>query len=192
MIDRTVHFLGDHLNQYLQGRFSIDDDIVSLSPITDQNGAALPQAANRLAMFVTNITEDKMPRDPSSAPHFGDRFAPSQPAFNLNIFLMLAANYDAENYLEALKVLSLSVQYFHNTPVFDRASVPELSDYNLDQLSLEISNMEFDTVGNLWGMFGGRYVPSVLYKVPTLSIDSNALMAEDSIIKGVDPEATTP
>jgi len=68
-------------------------------------GAALPQAANRLAMFVTNITQDKKPRDPSSAPHFGDRFASSQPVINLNIFLMLAANYDAENYLEALKVL---------------------------------------------------------------------------------------
>ncbi len=92
------------------------------------------------------------------------RVAVSPVPVHLNVHLMLAGCYDPENYLESLKILSHAIQFFQVNPVFDRINAPEM-DRAIEQLSLEIENLDTDAISQLWGILGGRYLPSVLYRV---------------------------
>ena len=104
---------------------------------------------------------------------------------HLNVHLMLAASFDPENYLESLKILSHAVQYFQANPVFDRLNAPDM-DRAIEQLTLEIENLGIDAAAQLWGILGGRYLPSVQYRMRTVTIDAGALSHETLAIRGAD------
>ena len=74
------------------------------------------------------------------------------------------------------------MQFFQVHPVFDRLSAPEM-DRAIEQLSLEIENLDADGLSQLWGMLGSRYLPSVLYRMRTVTIDAGALTAETLVIR---------
>jgi hypothetical protein len=189
MIDRAVSLVAGRLNGHLRARFGIADDLVAVSGLTDAEGKPPPGVRNRLALFVTGITHDTMARGvPGRLPIVGGR-SPVNPApVHLNVHLMLASSFDPENYLESLKILSHSVQFFQANPVFDRLNAPDM-DRSIAQLTLEIENLGTDATSQLWGILGGRYLPSVPYRMRTVTIDAGALSHEDLVIRGADTQA---
>lgn len=196
MIDRAISLLAQRLNQHLRGRFGIADDLVAITALTDAEGKPAIATRNRLALFVTNIEHDTMARGAGQRPiGIAGRLPVAQAPIHLNIHMMLASNFDPDNYLEALKILSHAVQFFQANPVFDRLNAPDL-DPSLHQLSLEIENLGVDALSQLWGTLGGRYVPSVQYRIRTVAIDAGAMVAEELAITGADagaaPERATP
>ena len=70
------------------------------------------------------------------------------------------------------------MQFFQANPVFDRLSAPEM-DRSIEQLSFEIENLATDASAQLWGILGGRYLPSVMYRMRTVTIDAGALSRRD-------------
>lgn len=183
MIDRAVGMIAQRLNAHLRARFGVADDLVVVGPLADSDGKAPPEVRNRLVAFVAGITHDTMSRGiPGRLPVVAGR-SPLNPApVHLTVHLMLASSFDPENYLESLKILSHAVQFFQINPVFDRLSAPDM-DRGIEQLSLEIENLDTDGLSKIWGMLGGRYLPSVLYRMRTVTIDSGALTAERLVIR---------
>ncbi|MCB1354398.1 MAG: DUF4255 domain-containing protein [Rhodobacteraceae bacterium] len=189
MIDRAVSFLAARLNAHLRARFGVADDLVVAGSPADAEGKLPMALRNRLAIFVTNVSHDTMARGGiGRAPALAGRLAVNPAPVHLNIEVMLAACFDAENYLESLKILSHAIQHFQITPVFDRLSAPEL-DPRISQLTLEIANLSTDGASQLWGIFGGRYLPSIRYLVRTVTIDAGALVAEDLAISAPEGSA---
>ena len=183
MIDRAVSLVAQRLNAHLRARFGVADDIVAISGLTDAEGKTPAGVRNRLALFVTGITHDTMSRGvPGRTPVVAGRMAVSPVPVHLNVHLMLASSFDPENYLELLKILSHAIQFFQVHPVFDRTNAPEM-DRAIEQLSLEIENLDTDAAGQLWGILGGRYLPSVQYRMRTVTIDAGALTAETLAIR---------
>lgn len=184
MIDRALRLLADRLNGHLKGLYNVPDDLVAVSPLTDAEGKPADQARNRLALFVTNVSHDAMPR---SAQRHGVSLSGSmrkwQP-IHLDIYVMLAASFEPETYGEGLKLLSSAMRYFQGHPLMTPQTHPEMPE-GLAQLTLEISNLSNDALGQLWGNLGGRYVPSVQYKLRSVLIDSDAVVT-------VEPIVTTP
>jgi hypothetical protein len=196
VIDRAISLVAQRLNQHLRGRFGVADDLVAVTALTDAEGKPAVAARNRLVVFVTGITHDAMARGPAGrAIGLGGRIAVGHAPVHLNVSLMLASNFDPDNYLESLKILSHAVQFFQANPVFDRLNAPEM-DHSLRQLTLEIQNLETDASSQLWGTLGGRYLPSVLYRMRTIPIDAGAMVAEDLAITGAsaraEPERAAP
>ncbi len=188
MIDKAIQILADRLNQHLGARFSVDDDIVVASPLVDASGGPVATTRNQLVLFVANIDQDTMPRNSELRAGGGSSVTRAQPPLHLNVYVMIAANYDPENYTEALKVLSGALQYFQANPVLDASNAPEFGQTGLQKLQMEISNLGIETVGHLWGVSGGRYLPSVLYRMRTVSIDANAVIREDLTIRAPAPQ----
>ena len=189
MIDRAVSLVASRLNDHLRARFGIADDLVVVSGLTDAEGRTPPDVRNRLAVFVTNISHDTMARGLPGRPAIVAGRSPVNPVpVHLNVHLMLASSFDAENYLESLKILSHAVQFFQANPVFDRLSAPEM-DRSIEQLSFEIENLTTDASAQLWGILGGRYLPSVMYRMRTVTIDAGALSHETLVIRGADTRA---
>jgi Pvc16 N-terminal domain len=189
LIDRAISLVAQRLNQHLRGRFGVADDLVAVTALTDAEGKPAVAARNRLAVFVTNIAHDPTARGAGPRPAgIAGRLPVGQAPIHLNIHMMLASNFDPDNYLESLKILSHAVQFFQANPVFDRLNAPEM-DASLQQLALEIANLGVDAASQLWGTLGGRYVPSVQYRVRTIAIDAGAMIAEELAITGAESRA---
>ena len=187
MIDRAVGAVAQRLSEHLRLRFGVVDDLAIATTLVDIDGKPVPAARNQLAVFVTNITHDTMPRNggrrpvsPSGTQSAGRAPVEAAPV-NLNVYLMLASNFDPQNYLESLKILSSAIQFFQTYPVLDHANTPEM-DPGIRQLTFDIHNLDTETLSQLWGSLGGRYAPSIQYKMRTVVIDPGALTDEALVI----------
>ena len=186
MIDRALGLMAERLNGHLRARHGVSDDLIALAPLSDAEGKPAAATRNRLALFVTNITHDPMPRQGTAS--FPRVQVTTAKPIHLDIYFMIAAAFDADTYGEGLKVLSSAVRYFQANPVFTRQRTPDMPP-GIEQLSLEISNLRNDELGQLWGNLGGRYLPSVHYKMRSVMIDADAVTGVDPLVATPRPEA---
>jgi len=61
--------------------------------------------------------------------------------------------------------------------VLDHSNTPQLSP-KIEKLTFEIVNLDMQSLNQLWGTIGGKYMPSILYKVRMLSFDQKYIKAE--------------
>ena len=182
MIDEALSLVAGRINAHLRARHAITDDLISLAPLTDAEGKPAATARNRLALFVTNIAQDPMPRHARGGPLGSGGIVTTAQPIHLDIYFMLAAAFEPDTYGEGLKILSSAVRYLQANPLMTRARVPDLPD-GIGQLSIEISNLRNDELGQLWGNLGGRYLPSVHYKMRSVMIDANAVTGVEPLVR---------
>jgi len=176
MIATALTQIATSLNQSLRRRFDASEDLVAVCGLLGQDGGVAAQAAGKLSVFVVNIERDTLPLAPARTGS-GTRVALAPAPVCLNLMVMFAAHFTGANYPEALKLISATVAFFQSRPLFDHHNTPDL-DPRIDRLALDIENLGFGDLGNVWGMLGGRYVPSVLYKMRMVSIDAAQVSAE--------------
>lgn len=168
MIDSAINYLASQLNQYLRRRFDLSEDIVVVSNVLELDGSVAPHASNKMLVFLVGLEKDTVPYRKSANGMASDRSVLAHPPVFLNLHLMFAGSFAGSNYSEALKFVSNTVNFFQSLPVFDRENSPDL-DEMIDKLTVEIVNLDVRDLSSLWGMLGGRYLPSVLYKVRMVS-----------------------
>ncbi len=176
MIQAAISHLAERLNEFLARGLGLSEDIVVVSHLVEQDGSVVPGVTNKLVLFLTNI-EKEAAAGLSPATHFGgiQTGRRAQPV-NLNLYLILAANFTGSNYPEALKMISAAILFFQRNPIFDRQSSPGL-DRRIEKLVLDIENMGRQDLSNLWGGLGAKYLPSVLYKMRMLTFDAQDILA---------------
>ena len=186
MIYAAVSHLANQLNQFLKRTFELGEDVVVLSNILEQDGSLAPNINNKLVVFLVNVEQDTTS---SARPHGAASATPSvstYPPISLNLYVMVAANFNSGNYSEALKFLSNAIGFFQRQPFFDHQSTPDL-DKRISKLALSIENLNFQDLSSLWGALSGKYMPSILYKVRMVSFDSGDIRSQLSPIKGFQP-----
>jgi len=178
VIAAAVAGLAGQLNQSLRRTFKIGEDLVVVSNLTEADGNLVSKVPDKLVLFLVNIEKDTLPYKPSALSHAGlGRMGISQAPVHLNLMLMFAATFSGANYPEALKFVSHTIGFFQSRPVFDHQNTPEL-DPRIDRLLLDIENLGLSDLSNLWGILGGRYLPSVLYRMRMLAIDAGQLSGQ--------------
>jgi len=178
VIAAAITGIAAQLNQSLRRTFKIGEDLVIVSNLTEPDGNLVSQVPNKLALFLVNIEKDTLPYRPSALSHAGmGRAGMSQAPVHLNLMLMFAATFSGTNYPEALKFISHTIGFFQSRPVFDHQNTPEL-DQRIDKLMLEIENLSISDLSNLWGILSGKYMPSVLYRMRMVAIDSGQLSGQ--------------
>lgn len=171
MIDAALLHIAGHLNAVLRRSHQSAEDLVAVTALHEADGAPAAGAAHRLCAFLVNLERDAVPGMPAHTLGSGDRMARSAPPVQLNLLVMFAANYGGSTYPEALKLISSTIACFQATPVLDPQNSPGL-DPRIDKLTLNIEPLSLHDLSTLWGVLGGRYVPSVLYRVRLLTIDA--------------------
>ncbi|MEM7296088.1 MAG: DUF4255 domain-containing protein [Pseudomonadota bacterium] len=179
MIDQALNLVRDKLDSNLRARFGVSDKLVALTPLVDEAGKPAAEARDRLTLFVINIAQDGIPR---ARPRGGSRQVTQHDPVHLDIYVMLAAGHDADLYSEALKLISAGMLFFQSHPIFTPQNTPDMPP-GLNHLSLEISNMKSEELGQIWGNLGGRYVPSVLYKMRSVVLDANTVQRVEPLIQ---------
>jgi hypothetical protein len=140
-------------------------DWVILSNICDQNGKPYDTAKDKLLMVLANVQRDTPARtsNPATAVRPDQSALPTPPLY-IDVFVLFYANFSESTYAEGLRVISRTISFFQQNPVFTRDTLPGL-DPAIDKLTFEMTNLGIADLYYLLGMFGAKYLPSVYYKV---------------------------
>lgn len=175
MIESAIGHIAAQLNQALRRNLGLSEDAVQVSNMLELDGSVVPGVNNRLLLFLVNIERDgTLPGKSSESALLGGARSQGYPPVHLNLHLMLAAHFPGKNYREALKFISAAIAYFQGNPVFTPQNSPDL-DGRLQRLTMDIENLSLQDLSHLWGVLGGKYLPSVLYKVRVVTMDSGDL-----------------
>ncbi|WP_028311258.1 DUF4255 domain-containing protein [Derxia gummosa] len=185
MIAAALDHIALYLNQAMRRRFLIDEEFAVVAPLTDLDGQPAVNVANRLAVFLVNVEKDPAAYTLASA---SERHIRRPEPLHLNLRIMVAASYGATHYREALKMLSNAISLLQAQPVFDRGNTPEM-DGRIEKLILDIESLSNNDLSNLWGVLGGRYHPSVLYRMRMVCYDRTAISAQLPIVGGTETAA---
>jgi hypothetical protein len=151
---------------------------VVVTSLVDVNGGVPVNATNKLLIFLANIERETVVATQSVRPavvgNDKDAVAQTSAAVHLNLMLMFAANFGGSKYTEALKFISATIAFFQGRVRFDHHNSPDL-DPRIERLVLDIENLKVAELANLWGILGGKYVPSVLYRMRMITIDSGQI-----------------
>ncbi len=176
MIHLALNHLAFELNQYLRGAAIALEDIVVVSNPVESDGKPDKFAADKVVLFLAGVERDTLPGRASDS----RALASGAPTY-LNLSLMVAANFTAHRYTEALKYLSGAIAFFQQHPVFDCHSSPAM-DPGIEKLILDIENLEKRELSNVWGMFGGKYMPSVLYRIRMICIEPDNITGRKHVV----------
>jgi hypothetical protein len=174
MIKEALSFLEKELRNYLSVKLNSGSEEVikvgNIVKVLDGDGDTSTNAARALISIV-NIEEDRLSKSPDNYRKVDDKIVYKNPRIYLNLYLLIAAKQT--DYSEALKVLSFIIQFFQHKSVFDIQNSP-LLEPKIERLVLDLHTLNFEQMNHLWGILGGKYVPSVLYKMRVVGIEEEA------------------
>ena len=102
---------------------------------------------------------------------------------------MFSAYFPNFNYVEALRYVSLVIEFFQITNVFDDSNTEGLP-LNANRIRCELFNISIDEIGKLWGNIGANYVPSVCYKFKQILFDGENISQDTPRILGVSKKSS--
>lgn len=172
----ALNFLKDEFNAWHKSNMNNPDDqiVLKLSPIVDQDNKL---QIDELGMTLVNVEEERVGKIQS--PYIEkDRnnkaagYLQTNPPIKLNLDIMISAAFSstADNYGEALKHISYVIECFQSRNVFRNDAYPQINP--IEKLVLTMLNKEFSQLQSIWMMLGAKYIPSVLYKVKLLVVES--------------------
>lgn len=181
MIHAAIHHLAYQLNAYLRRTNNLVEDIVVVSSLTEPDGSIAAHVNNKLVMLLTNIEKDTVPQAKNiRLDGIDGRILMTSQTLYLNLYVMLAANFSSTNYAEALKFISRATGFFQLQPVFDQKNSPDM-DSRIEKLVLNLENLNVQDMSNLWGLLGGKYLPSVYYRVRMIAMTPSAIVGQAPI-----------
>lgn len=189
MIAKTLTFITELLNQELKMSFGFNDNRVVASSLVNPDGSIPSNAENKIVISVVNLEhETAMKSMGNYMTDGGNSFAKMAPPVHINLYLLISANYDSSNYIEANKVLSAIIGVFQANPYFNRQTNPEMQT-PLEKLTMEIFNLPINELSHIWSGIGAKYVPSIIYKVRMLTIQEELIKKEVPSIGGLSGNA---
>jgi hypothetical protein len=163
----------DALNEFIKNELNLQENVVILTNPVDLKGNSNSQIENKLCVFLQHLEEERIMKNGSYQSSGGQN-----PPIHFSLNLMFVANFPDPNYSEALRYVSLVIQFFQGIRIFDKSNLPMLS-ANVDKISLEYVNLDLQQLSHVWSLIGLKYMPSVIYKVKLLSF-TNFLIREDT------------
>jgi len=177
MIYASLDTIADKLNFYLKSRFAVAEDKVLISNLVNQDGTPAISEADKVVITLVNIQEESIGSRRSGLDGM------NRP-INLNLYVLFSAYFIDGNYSEALKFLSAVISFFQANVVFNQVNTPDLP-LNIEKLTFEIVNQDLQSQSHLWGTLGGKYIPSVIYKVRMITIQESNMDIDTPRISGV-------
>ncbi len=168
MLDDVLSLMATQLNYFIGQRFDLEEDVVQLSAPVSPDGVMPVEASDKILIFLTNINKDTLPNSHHYTSISSATVSRSDPLY-LNLHVAVAANFRSARYKDALNFLSHAILCFQQTPIIDRSVQADMPPA-IDKIVIDIENTEMNEASNLWGILGGKYLPSILYKVRMLCV----------------------
>lgn len=188
MIYHALNITVAKLNEYIKLKFNLREDQLALSNLIEQDGSLAPMDSTKLIATLVNIErETAMGMLPNISGNQNGKHTMTNVPVNLNIYMLITTISGGKSYPEALKFLSAVIEFFQVNLVLNSKNTPQLNN-NIGKLTFEMVNLDFNQTNQLWGCIGGKYMPSVLYKIRMVSIDQHQIKHESE--STLNPEPT--
>ncbi len=188
MINESLKFLCEEVNKYLNLKIanptpSIPRLVVSnISLSSEANADISPDIKDKAVLSLVNVEEDKVAKQQENYTRTDLTTVYKNPPLYLNLYILFAMN--RKKYDDSLNLLGAIIQFFQHQQVFTPITHPSL-DSRIQKLVVDLHNMSFEQTNHLWSVLGGKYFPSVMYKIRQVTIDENAVISESGFIKEV-------
>ncbi|UUC46515.1 DUF4255 domain-containing protein [Flavobacterium cerinum] len=182
MIYKVLKALSDGLNADLNPpgvQYPVDVVIDNISK--DDNDATA--ISNKLVITLLSTEEEAALKNTSryepiypvgsSVPQ---GYKKKNPAAYLNLYVMITANRDS--YEIALENISKAIESLNTRKTF----IDEQQGF---QVRLQLHPLPFDQLSYVWGLLGGKVIPSALYKVSVVKIQKSGTTLPE-LIKEID------
>ncbi|HWH61771.1 MAG TPA: DUF4255 domain-containing protein [Ginsengibacter sp.] len=125
-----------------------------------------------IIISLINIEENRVSRDPNNYIRKGDGILMKNPAVHLYLSLLFTAIRQTSNHFndQALQDLQQVIGFFQKKFVFDHSNTPNL-DVNIEKLILDMVSLNLQQMHEIWTVLGGKYFPSVVYRMRMVTID---------------------
>lgn len=185
MIDNALKILANEVNKYIVRKLDPDRDPTSTKRIatgnvtkvqeSDSSGSRTDSIAAPGILTLVNVEEERISKSPNNFVRVKDKVEYRNPKIPLNLYCLFAVNHSS--YDTALQYLSLIIQFFQYRNYIDHKNTPPdnglFLDQKIERLIVELVSMNSEQVNHLWATLGGKYLPSVLYKVRMIEIEDD-------------------
>lgn len=200
MLRTALEFLAEELNLYIKrkdaGNFGNTDTVV-VSGLMKPDGSfaiAADQGNDTFKIILTlvNLEEDRIAESQQFIRKINDKIQVNNPPLNLNLHVLFSVF--TSNYATGLRLLSYVIGFFQSHSVFDTESHPHLNHkvesgkpwQRIGRIIADLHPISFEQQNNLWAALGAKYMPSVIYRIRTVTFtDSEPKMEAPPITEVV-------
>ena len=198
MIDNALKIIANEVNKYVVRKLDPDRDPTSTKRIatgnvtkvqeSDASGSRSDALSAPGILSLVNVEEERLAKSSNNFVRVNDKVEYKNPKIFLNLYCLFAVNHTS--YDTSLQYLSLIMQFFQYRNFINHKNTPPDNglalDQKIDRLIFDMISMNFEQVNHLWATLGGKYLPSVLYKVRMVTIeDDTPGMEVDPVAKMV-------
>ena len=191
MIQETFKFLAEEINKYLSQKLTVTTDkrlvLGNVGKALDSDTSSQNALHGKAIMSLINVEEDRVAMQQENWVKSPSGITYKNPPVYLNLYVLFAVN--RADYSDSLKYLALIVQFFQSQNVFTPLNYPAL-DTRIQKLICDLYSVNFEQLNQIWSVLGGKYLPSVLYKVRQITIDEDAIDYEAGFITNIELNET--
>jgi len=118
-----------------------------------------------------NIEENRISKSPENFIRKDGGILIKNPAVHLYLTLLFTSVRRAGAYGLSLQDLQNVIGFFQKKFVFDHSNTPALN-VNIEKLILDMVSLNLQQLHEIWSVLGGKYFPSVVYRMRMVTIDS--------------------
>ncbi|MCT4616095.1 MAG: DUF4255 domain-containing protein [Marinifilaceae bacterium] len=159
MINYILEEICADLNEFLRLRYSLTDDIVVLTPVR-KDGSELSIYNNKVVVTAISFERDKDRK--------GEQGKAGYEKYMLLMRFMVAVVFDEKNYNQSLLIFWGLLEYFQTKSNYV-VSINEDEEFSV---KIDFENPSFQDLSNIWGLFGGSYYPSLIFKLTNIPVDA--------------------
>jgi hypothetical protein len=141
-----------------------------------------------VVISLINIEENRISRDPRNYVRKDSTTVIfKNPAIHLNLTLLITSVRRAGGYQLALQDLQQVIGVFQHKCVFDASNTLALVPFpEIEKLTIEMVSLNLQQLHEIWSVLGGRYFPSVVYRLRMVTIDRLDDKPEGQVIKEIE------
>ncbi|MCB0594910.1 MAG: DUF4255 domain-containing protein [Lewinellaceae bacterium] len=193
MIFEALTIINEELKTYVDGVLGTLDN-VTLGNIAMLESGESDIIRNRLIISLVNLEEESALKN-SNGFHRASNgsIQYENPPVYLNLYLLFAANWP-ERYDNAIRAISLVIEFFQGKNIFTAQNSPGAADL-LDtddpevldlKLIVDLYTLTFEQINHLWGSLGGKQIPFAMYKVRLTRTHSGRRLKDGRLIERTD------
>lgn len=179
MIYEVLKILRKEASNYLPGEDLVVLD--NIAKIEEGNNGNLDK------VFLTMLSleeEATLKNKPNHKVVNGQKVFKSTPAY-LNMYVMFAAN--RSTYKDALENINAIVELFQNKNYFTPTNTPNhdtgLSEF---KFTIDLSSLKFEQLSYVWGVLGGKVMPSAFYKVSIIKVEKEIIKQKRPLVTSIE------
>jgi hypothetical protein len=175
MIDEAMEYIRREIRDYL----GVADNEASVGHIHELKDTLTTPG---LRIGLVNLSEESALRNSSHVVrNNAGQVEYKEPPVYVNCWLLFG--FDFSDYGTSLLRLSQTVEHFQNKRFFDQNNegVGNPFPATIERLIFDMHSADFEQLNHLWGIMGGTYFPSVMYKMRLLRVQADVTVSGPEI-----------